>query len=34
VTLSVAIRRGDRTLVVGADLDWRRISDATPTRLP
>ncbi len=34
VTLTVAIRRGDRTLVVGADLDWRRISDTAPARLP
>ncbi|MDR5739798.1 MULTISPECIES: EAL domain-containing protein [unclassified Caballeronia] len=34
VTLTIATRRGDRTIVVGADLDWRRLSDTAPTLLP
>ncbi|MDR5856788.1 EAL domain-containing protein [Caballeronia sp. LZ062] len=34
VTLAIAIRRGERTIVSGVDLDWRRLDEAARTPLP
>lgn len=34
VTLAIATRRGERTIVAGVDLDWRRLAEAARTPLP
>ncbi|VXB17062.1 Diguanylate phosphodiesterase [Burkholderia sp. 8Y] len=34
VTLAIATRRGERTVVAGVDLDWRRLAETERTPLP